>query len=62
LARLAVGGTWGSMRQAEINAAACGSNGTSGAPPPLILKNQTGKKIEVNIFVNGISQPKLNPD
>jgi hypothetical protein len=25
------------MRQAEINAAACGSNGASGAPPSLPL-------------------------
>jgi hypothetical protein len=37
LARLAVGGTWGSMRQAEINAAACGSNSASGSPPSLPL-------------------------
>jgi plasmid stabilization system protein ParE len=40
LARLAVGGTWGSMRQAEINAEACGSNSAPGSlsSPPFTKK------------------------
>ena len=41
LARLTVGGTWGSMRQAEINAAACTSNSASGAPPSPPLTKKT---------------------
>jgi hypothetical protein len=41
LARLAVVGTWGSMRQAEINAVACGSNGASRAPPSMPLAKKS---------------------
>ena len=45
--RLAFGGNWGSMRQSEINAAACGSNGASRAPPspPLAKKSRHISKL-----------------